>query len=96
MFLRNAVALGVFVGTLFTVGATDSVQARGRGGWGYSSHSSFSKHSRRSRVRGFSGGYSSRGESSTGSCPCNGGNVCVGPRGGRYCITSGGNKRYGV
>lgn len=30
------------------------------------------------------------------SCPCSGGNVCVGPRGGRYCITSGGNKRYGV
>lgn len=31
-----------------------------------------------------------------GPCPCNGGDVCVGPRGGRYCITSGGNKRYGV
>lgn len=31
-----------------------------------------------------------------GPCPCNGGNVCVGPRGGRYCITSGGKKRYGV
>lgn len=30
------------------------------------------------------------------SCPCSGGNICVGPRGGRYCITSGGNKRYGV
>ncbi|MBX8556751.1 SH3 domain-containing protein [Pseudomonas cichorii] len=29
-------------------------------------------------------------------CPCSSGNVCVGPRGGRYCITSGGNKRYGV
>ena len=22
--------------------------------------------------------------------------ACIGPRGGRYCITSGGNKRYGV
>lgn len=33
----------------------------------------------------------------TGSgCPCSGGTVCIGPRGGRYCITSGGNKRYGV
>lgn len=32
----------------------------------------------------------------SGSCPCRGGNVCIGPRGGRYCITSGGNKRYGV
>lgn len=31
-----------------------------------------------------------------GACPCSGRNVCVGPRGGRYCITSGGNKRYGV
>ena len=30
------------------------------------------------------------------SCPCSGSNVCIGPRGGRYCITSGGNKRYGV
>jgi hypothetical protein len=28
------------------------------------------------------------------SCPCGGGHVCVGPRGGRYCITAGGNKRY--
>lgn len=31
-----------------------------------------------------------------GACPCSGSNVCIGPRGGRYCITSGGNKRYGV
>jgi len=31
-----------------------------------------------------------------GACPCSGRSVCVGPRGGRYCITSGGNKRYGV
>jgi len=30
------------------------------------------------------------------SCPCSTGRVCIGPRGGRYCITSGGNKRYGV
>ncbi|WP_426234805.1 SH3 domain-containing protein [Pseudomonas sp. TWP3-2] len=30
------------------------------------------------------------------SCPCSSGTVCIGPRGGRYCITSGGNKRYGV
>lgn len=30
------------------------------------------------------------------TCPCSGSNVCIGPRGGRYCITSGGNKRYGV
>ncbi len=31
-----------------------------------------------------------------GNCPCRGSRVCIGPRGGRYCITSGGNKRYGV
>lgn len=31
-----------------------------------------------------------------GVCPCSGRRVCIGPRGGRYCITSGGNKRYGV
>ncbi len=29
-------------------------------------------------------------------CTCSSGQVCTGPRGGRYCITSGGNKRYGV
>jgi len=36
------------------------------------------------------------GNSLDGGCPCSGSRVCVGPRGGRYCITSGGNKRYGV
>lgn len=50
------------------------------------SHRSPSRHARGSRRSGFSGG----------ACPCSGGNVCIGPRGGRYCITSGGNKRYGV
>lgn len=33
---------------------------------------------------------------SDSSCPCSGSRVCIGPRGGRYCITSGGKKRYGV
>lgn len=28
------------------------------------------------------------------SCPCSSSSNCIGPRGGRYCITSGGNKRY--
>lgn len=37
-----------------------------------------------------------RSNYSDGSCPCSGSRVCIGPRGGRYCITSGGNKRYGV
>lgn len=31
----------------------------------------------------------------SGPCPCGSGRICVGPRGGRYCMTSGGNKRYG-
>jgi hypothetical protein len=38
----------------------------------------------------------SRGNYFDGNCPCSGSRVCIGPRGGRYCITSGGNKRYGV
>jgi hypothetical protein len=44
------------------------------------------KRNRASKRTGFSGG----------SCPCGSGRICTGPRGGRYCITSGGNKRYGV
>lgn len=52
------------------------------------SSSSFrTKSSRRSR---------SSGDYSGSTCPCSGSHVCIGPRGGRYCITSGGNKRYGV
>lgn len=38
----------------------------------------------------------SRNSFDSGTCPCSGRRVCIGPRGGRYCITSGGNKRYGV
>lgn len=30
----------------------------------------------------------------TSACWCSGNKVCIGPRGGVYCITSGGNKRY--
>lgn len=53
------------------------------------------------RSRGGGGGSSSgrstqRGIYSSGTCPCSGSRICIGPRGGRYCITSGGNKRYGV
>lgn len=28
------------------------------------------------------------------SCPCDAGLVCAGPRGGRYCITAAGGKKY--
>lgn len=38
----------------------------------------------------------SRSNYSDDTCPCSGSRICIGPRGGRYCITSGGNKRYGV
>ena len=37
-----------------------------------------------------------RSNYSDSNCPCSGNRVCIGPRGGRYCITSGGRKRYGV
>ncbi|WP_199637325.1 SH3 domain-containing protein [Serratia sp. PAMC26656] len=37
-----------------------------------------------------------RNVESDAGCPCSSGRICIGPRGGRYCITSGGNKRYGV
>jgi hypothetical protein len=47
-------------------------------------------HVRRGRRSRNEGSYFSDG------CPCSGSQICIGPRGGRYCITSGGNKRYGV
>lgn len=30
----------------------------------------------------------------TSLCPCSGTKLCVGPRGGRYCVTAAGKKRY--
>jgi len=84
-----------------TIASPDPAFARGHSGGGGSSHATSHRssshravrHARGHRAQGL---YSGRGESSDGSCPCNGGKICVGPRGGRYCITSGGNKRYGV
>lgn len=67
--------------------------------WIASSHVSSSRPSAPqplySSTRSKSGNRSS-GSYYGGSCPCSGSRVCIGPRGGRYCITSGGNKRYGV
>src|SRR5215203_2467736 len=37
---------------------------------------------------------SRRSVARVGACPCGTALVCTGPRGGRYCITSSGNKRY--
>jgi uncharacterized protein YraI len=56
--------------------------------WSSTAHGSTRRQSRPRSSPGYNYG--------GGSCPCSGGNICVGPRGGRYCITSGGNKRYGV
>lgn len=35
-----------------------------------------------------------RNSSAAGDCSCRSGNVCTGPRGGRYCMTDAGNKSY--
>ena len=64
----------------------------------YSARRAVSHHA---RSTGRSGRSSRRSKRNYGydygrGCPCSGGTVCIGPRGGRYCITSGGNKRYGV
>jgi uncharacterized protein YgiM (DUF1202 family) len=72
----------------------------------YANRERISRPSRRSSFRSSAPHRSTRRQSRArsapsynyggGSCPCSGRNICVGPRGGRYCITSGGNKRYGV
>jgi hypothetical protein len=82
---------------------------RSTGGSGYtgSAPPSLSSQPSRSRSSSFYGGQSmpkkrakkrsrSRGGYYNEGCPCSGRQICIGPRGGRYCITSGGNKRYGV
>lgn len=61
--------------------------ARRSHAWAAPIYRSPKKHTRARRAPSYNYG---------GSCPCSGRNICVGPRGGRYCITSGGNKRYGV
>ncbi|RSB52611.1 hypothetical protein [Acinetobacter soli] len=83
---------------IFQVAFLTNADARGggRGGSGKSyssvSHSSYSsKGKSRSSISRSSSGYAS---GSSDSCPCSGSNDCIGPRGGIYCYTSGGNKRY--
>lgn len=83
--MKILAALSCFALVVSGIGADHADAKRYR-----SSHST--KRVKRSRGLNF---YPTRG-TTEGACPCNGGNVCVGPRGGRYCITSGGNKRYGV
>lgn len=62
--------------------------SRGSSFWSSTPHRSTRRQSRARSTSSYNYG--------GGSCPCSGRNICVGPRGGRYCITSGGNKRYGV
>lgn len=54
------------------------------------------KGKRKRRGRGLAGGIPAhRKDAEPGeSCSCRSKRVCTGPRGGRYCITSGGKKRY--
>ncbi len=35
-----------------------------------------------------------RNSAAAGDCSCRSGNVCTGPRGGRYCMTDAGSKSY--
>lgn len=64
---------------------------------GTSTRSSTQQSLVRPAQRSNSRAQSRRSSTGTGSsCPCSGSRVCIGPRGGRYCMTSGGNRRYGV
>lgn len=82
-------------GVYSTTPTTPKANARGR-----ASHRSPISLTTRSRTRPARATAQRRARSSfsssSGSCPCGSGHICVGPRGGRYCITSGGNKRYGM
>jgi len=86
-----------------TIGRMASFQRRVRIGGRFvaarSRRANRARYAANRNARGYRGGstYSRRsaGQFASG-CPCSGRQVCVGPRGGRYCITSGGNKRYGV
>lgn len=86
---RRALFVGAFA--LLSVGAAEAKGKRRR-------RRSTASRALAGGAGGLTAGSSgkSRDETSSGSCPCSGSKVCVGPRGGRYCITSGGNKRYGV
>lgn len=79
---------------LLTAGAVAGAGAAGAyvatGAGAHHSKRRSTSHGRRGR-RGHGGG-----SYFGGGCPCSGSQICIGPRGGRYCITSGGNKRYGV
>ncbi|WP_413716105.1 SH3 domain-containing protein [Sphingobium sp. B12D2B] len=96
-----------FISTAYVSAGSSSVQRTGssaarsssrRSAGSYSLFNQPAKLSRPKKKRKASSARQSSGSGVYGgsSCPCSGGTVCIGPRGGRYCITSGGNKRYGV
>ena len=79
--MRQAIILGLALAVALT-GPADAVGRKKR-------HRSHATH-----VVGFGTPSKHRTETNSSSCGCSGRNYCVGPRGGHYCITSGGNKRY--
>ncbi|WP_413716218.1 SH3 domain-containing protein [Sphingobium sp. B2D3D] len=96
-----------FISTSFVAAASSSAQrtrstaARSSNRRSAGSYSLFNQSAKLSRPKKKRSASSTRRSTGSGvyggsSCPCSGGTVCIGPRGGRYCITSGGNKRYGV
>lgn len=71
------------------------VVADGRSGWVAERYTcGTSGCARRAPPPSVSQSRATHSQSWTGGCPCSGLHNCTGPRGGRYCITSGGNKRY--
>ena len=81
----------IFVAVLILLQTVFLSQAEARGGKSSGGHS-YSSKSKSSKSYG--SGYGGSSSNNSSGCPCSGSNDCVGPRGGTYCITSGGNKRY--
>lgn len=83
------------------VSAANTPCSGGKGGISHCEGSTFvcndgtASGSKRNCQSVFGGGSSSAIQPATSSgCPCSGNQLCTGPRGGRYCLTSGGNKSY--
>lgn len=87
---QSSAKAGEYVGGSRSYLATQSRSSSGPAKSSTSKRSTKKKSSARRASQRRNSSYSSS------NCPCRGSNVCIGPRGGRYCITSGGNKRYGV
>lgn len=75
--------------------------AKGKSGGSHSHSTNVHLHAPQSRPEKVTPGYSSPQNTTPtftstvgGDCGCGSGRTCTGPRGGTYCYTSGGNKRY--